>query len=151
MWACTFTQDAMTWQLGDQQHCSERGNLSDEEVLARAKRTVKDAAFVGFYESLDTDFWRLKQNVFPNVRLASYIPFTFWFGTLLSIPRLRVTKFSHKLSATEISILEEHNKLDIALYEWARQRFKPELVLYSSYFNLMAAYSPAITFFAFVA
>jgi hypothetical protein len=31
------------------------------ELLARAQATIEAADFVGFYETMDTDFWRLKE------------------------------------------------------------------------------------------
>lgn len=143
-WACTFFHNSMTWQLGDQQHCNQRAELSDSEVLERAKRTIRQATFVGFYEALDTDFWQLKQEVFPNVRLPAYIPFAFWLGSLISLPRLRVTKFTQQLAASELEVLRRESHLDLALYEWARERFHPELVLYSTYREYLLAQGPAL-------
>ena len=57
-WGCTFLNNALAWQLGYQQHCEARqdSQLSDTEVVERAKDTLKAADFVGFYETLDVDF-----------------------------------------------------------------------------------------------
>mmetsp|Transcript_38724 Transcript_38724/g.82374 ORF Transcript_38724/g.82374 Transcript_38724/m.82374 type:complete len:375 (+) Transcript_38724:98-1222(+) len=143
-WACTFTHDAMTWQFGDQQHCSVRSNITADEVLANAKRTLLDADFVGFYETLDTDFWRLKRELFPRPNVAFYLPLLFRFRSLLSLPRLRVMRFSQSQSKEDLEVIREANQLDLALYEWARERFRPNLVLYESYSGFVEAYAPAL-------
>ncbi|CAE8615563.1 unnamed protein product [Polarella glacialis] len=117
-YSCTFTTNSMTWQLG---------------VLAKAKQALEEAAFVGFYEALNVDFWALKESIFPSVQLPRYIPAAFWLGTWLSLPRLRVLKFSARLSDDALDSIRQHLDLDLELYEWALKRFKPELVLYTSY------------------
>jgi len=118
---------------GDQQHCGERSKINEEEVLERAKVAIMEADFVGFYESLDSDFWRLKDAIFPHVKLPYYIPFAFWIGTWLSVPRLRVLKFSQYLSAKELEVIRAANKLDMELYKWAVRHYNPRLVLYANY------------------
>mmetsp|Transcript_60266 Transcript_60266/g.132486 ORF Transcript_60266/g.132486 Transcript_60266/m.132486 type:complete len:386 (+) Transcript_60266:160-1317(+) len=147
-WACTFTRDAMTWQLGDQQHCGVRSNISGEEVLGKAKEAIENADFVGFYESLDTDFWRLKDEIFPHVVLARYVPYAFWIGTMLSVPRLRVLKFSQRLTAEELEDISKANKLDLELYDWALKTYNPDLVLYPSYAKFVLAHVPALVVMA---
>lgn len=67
-WGCTFLNNALAWQLGYQQHCEARqdSQLSDTEVVERAKDTLKAADFVGFYETLDVDFPALRRDIFHD-------------------------------------------------------------------------------------
>ncbi|CAE8637082.1 unnamed protein product [Polarella glacialis] len=132
-YSCTFALNSMTWQLGGDQHCASRSAADANEVLARAKQALEEAAFVGFYETLDADFWALKENIFPGVQLPRYVPAAFWLGAWLSLPRLRVLKFSAGLSDDALDCIRQHLDLDLELYEWALKRFKPDLVLYTSY------------------
>ncbi|CAE8595848.1 unnamed protein product [Polarella glacialis] len=132
-YSCTFTLNSMTWQLGGDQHCASRSAADANEVLARAKQALEEAAFVGFYETLDADFWALKENIFPGVQLPRYVPAAFWLGAWLSLPRLRVLKFSAGLSDDALDCIRQHLDLDLELYEWPLKRFKPDLVLFTSY------------------
>ena len=128
----------MTWQLGDQQHHRRRdkhtvdaaGRVGGERALARAKEALLAAEFVGFYETLDDDFWTLWRDspIFSNVRhLSQLLPFAFWVGTLAGRPRLRVRKYTDQLSAADRDALQLHNDLDVRLFDWARARFRPTL------------------------
>ena len=134
-WICSFTHNSMAWQLGDQQHCRWRAQLTDAELLSRAKKTLETADLVGFYATLDQDFWHLWRHFFPTTHswLTSYVPFAFWIGTRLSIPRLQVLKYTSMTSQEDLSKIRGYNELDFALYEWAIERFRPGLRLYSGY------------------
>jgi len=141
LWACTMFQNSIVWQLGDQQHCGARNTrLTDEEVLTQAKKTILDAEFVGFYETLDVDFWHLKQTIFKDVSLPYFVPWAFWFGTQISKPRLTSLKYSSQLTASQLAIIKERAALDIKLWEWARARYRPDLVLYPDYTAWMHAH-----------
>lgn len=133
-WTCTMFQNSIAWQLGDQQHCEARNtSLSNGELLARAKQTIMDAEFVGFYETLQEDFWRLKQTFFRDVSVPFYIPLAFWFATVIASPRLVSLKYTSELSKPQMKVMMEQNALDIQLWEWARARYRPNLVLYPNY------------------
>lgn len=131
---CTFTHNSIVYQLGGHQHCPYR-RVDDAATLARAKQSLENAAFVGFYETLNDDFWALKRTLFPSVSLAYYIPFAFWITTWLALPRLRVLKYAANFTAAERAKIESYMLLDLELYEWAKDRFRPNLVLYPSYFS----------------
>lgn len=152
-YSCTFTLNAMTYQLGDHHHCAgamPKAPLSrihppeNSEVLARAKRTLEEADFVGFYETLPTDFWELREHFFLNVQLPYYVPFFFWIATYLALPRLRVLKFSAQMTQEELWDIRGKLQLDLELWEWALQRFKPDLVLYPSYRSFYLAQLPGV-------
>ncbi|CAE8620875.1 unnamed protein product [Polarella glacialis] len=129
----------MTYQLGDRQQCQLRSSDDGQAVLQRAKDTLEKAAFVGFYETLDEDFWGLKERIFPEVQVPYYIPFAFWVGAWLGLPRLRVLKYSANLSQEELDKISGFVNLDLQLYEWAKQGFKPGLTLHSSYASFFLA------------
>jgi len=139
-WGCSFTKNAMAWQLGDTQHCTMRMNLSNAEVLVRAKQSLRSAAFVGFYETLHDDFWRLKMEVLSEFSIPNYIPYAFWLGTLVGLPRLKVLRYSAHMAPGELKSLHELLSLDMDLYSWAREHFKPDLVLYQNYSAFFRAY-----------
>ena len=137
---CTFIQNAVTWQLGDQQNCLLRNStLTNTELLEKAKDSLQAADFVGFYETLDTDFWSLKQQLFPEVyhRAGSVVPLAFWFGTVLALPRIRVTKYAALWGESEVMKVRAVNHLDVKLFEWAWAKFRPGVKLYPSYTAFM--------------
>ncbi|CAE8676537.1 unnamed protein product, partial [Polarella glacialis] len=138
-YSCAFTWNSMTYQLGDRQQCQLRSTDDGQAVLQRAKEALEKAAFVGFYETLDEDFWELKERIFPEVKLPYYIPFAFWVGSWLGLPRLRVLKFSAHLSQKDLDRISGFVNLDLQLYEWAKQRFKPGLTLHRSYASFFLA------------
>ena len=139
-WLCSFGHNSMTWQLGDQQHCSQRAQLTDEEVLRRAKMSLEEAEFVGFYATLDRDFWHLWRHYFPNSHswLTSWVPLAFWVGTIASLPRLQVLKYTATTPTNDLLAIRARNQLDIALYDWAVARFRPGLTFYKGYDEWMS-------------
>ena len=81
---------------------------------------------MGFYATLDRDFWHVWRHYFPDTHswLTSYVPFAFWVGSRLSLPRLQVLKYTAMASEEDLQAIRARNKLDIALYEWALARFR---------------------------
>lgn len=78
--------------------------------------------------------------VLSDFSMPNYIPYAFWLGTVVSLPRLKVLKFSAQLQQDELQSLREMLSLDMDLYNWAREHFKPDLVLYPSYKAFFCAY-----------
>ena len=133
----------MTHQFGDAVVGRARNaSLSDAELLRRAKRALDAMAFVGFYEDLARDFWRLRQEIFADVVDVPYVhPFAFWLGAWLSTPRTRVRKFAARedRDSRAYQRMLAAQQLDYELYNYAVQRFKPTLRLYDSYFAFACA------------
>jgi len=154
-WCDTHMKNGMTWQLGYERWGGYRDRLFrsvihnnsmmrttrgepsvkevvEHELLTRAKQTVERAEFVGFYEALEDDFWRLKEQMFPGSPWFS--PFAFWWGAYMCLPRLRVKRYSsYQMNSIDLERLKRQNELDMQLYEWARKRYKPDLKVYDTY------------------
>ena len=109
-------------------------------MLQRAKQTLIAADFVGFYGTLDQDFWHLWRHYFPHTHdwLTAYVPLAFWLGSRLSLPRLEVLKYTATTPETDLAAIRERNQLDLALYAWAVARFRPSLRFYAGYREWMA-------------
>lgn len=130
-WGCTMANNMMAWQLGDQQHCVARTtNLSPLELMERAKQTLRNAAFVGFYETLDVDFGRLLRQHFPSRSAWDLLPLAYILGTWAARPRLMVAKYAAEVTQEELVLLRERLALDFALYDWARVEFGGPAPLY---------------------
>jgi hypothetical protein len=112
----------MTWQLGYQQHCAARklSNLADDEVVQRAKDTLQKADFVGFYETIDTDFAALRREIFHEkyIDVDPLLYHIFNVGAHFCKPRLRVKKHLAGQPEAFRSKLTGYLALDMEVYEW---------------------------------
>jgi len=115
--------------------------MTRDELLLRAKEAISSAEFLGFYETLPSDFWRLwtGTNLYDPESRAWALPALFYVGSLFSIPRLRTLKYTAALGAEEVGVLEKYNDLDMELWEWAVRTYRKDLVMYSSYSDFVAA------------
>jgi hypothetical protein len=123
-YGCTFLNNSMAWQLGHQQHCAARksANLADDEVVQRAKDTLQKADFVGFYETIDTDFSALRREIFHEkyIDLDPLMYHIFNIGTHFGQPRLQVKKHLAAQPEAFKAKLEGYLALDMEVYEWVR-------------------------------
>jgi hypothetical protein len=143
-WVRTNFHNSMTWQLGDTQVYTERDESlmeknTGDELLQRAMDAISSADFVGFYEDLPSDFlklWRKEGGhggwFAAEHRHWALVPL-FYILALISLPRLQTLKYMAGLSTDEIDTLQQHNDLDLKLYEWARENYGRKMVLYQSF------------------
>jgi len=134
----TFTENSMTWQLGNYLHEDHRDHsLSRTELLNRAKQALREMVYVAFFE----DMWRHQGNIMqPGKVFASgdlytlwVFPWLWWVWSLFAWPRSCVRKFGSLYSPEQLRMVEESNKLDRELYDWAVKEFDPRAKLYNSY------------------
>ena len=94
----TFTENSMTWQLGNYLHADHREHsLSRTELLNRAKQALREMVYVAFFE----DMWRHQGNIMqPGKVFASgdldtlwVFPWLWWVWSLFAWPRSCVRKF----------------------------------------------------------
>jgi hypothetical protein len=136
----TYLVNAQTWMLGDSLFADARNrSLSDDELLARAKRALDEMAFVGFYDDLAADFLGLWRTVFRNVDIPPLFPWLFWLGAFVARPRVEVRKFTQRarsFDARFVPFIERAVSLDQQLYDYAVARFKcGRLPMYDGYFE----------------
>ena len=106
-------QNLMTWQLGGPSWgMGYRTELNDSEVLRRAKLALDNMDFIGFYESLHSDFLGLWWHIFPHSSVPWIYPIAFYVGTLMGFPRLRVLKYSAHVTPEQLETLRQRNLLD---------------------------------------
>ena len=130
--AISFTYNAMVYQYGDQLHIDYR-SLSGEEALERAKRELDKMDFVGFYENLGPDFWHIHKTIFGDTIVPDVYPWAFYLGCIIGSPRFRVAKYTKLVDEKTMERVREVNRLDLELYEYARQKFHQDYSLYNNY------------------
>jgi len=132
----SYTYNGLTYQLGDQMHFLSR-NSTPEQALARAKANLERMEFVGFYENLAHDFWKLKTSVFKDVSVPFVFPWAYWLGTVVGYPRMRVLKYQHQMDSQMLKQLDNITNLDMEIYNWARKRFHQDYNLYPTFTDFL--------------
>jgi hypothetical protein len=138
-WVETHLHNSMTWQLGHAMDYERRYHLESpnmrEELLNRAKDTIRTSEFIGFYETLPSSFYRLwrHSDLYVPIRRSWILPPLFYMISLFSLPRLRTLKYSARLTEEEWRVLAEWNDLDLELWDWAVNEYRGDMVLYHSY------------------
>lgn len=93
----TYLVNSQTWMLGDTLFADARNrSLSDDELLARAKRALDEMAFVGFYDDLAADFLGLWRTVFRHVDIPLFFP---WLFCSAPMSRVRASRCASLRSA----------------------------------------------------
>lgn len=116
-----FFENSAAWQLGD--HLNPRlrtNNLTDAELLRRAKCTLLQMDFVAFFEDLGTDVELLRAamvNSHPEW-LNRVIYHMGWLFRRLAWP---ANKWSSRITPAERALVERWNVLDVELYDFARR------------------------------
>jgi hypothetical protein len=103
----------MTWQIGFHADITKR-NLSEQEVLSRAKKNLSNFYFVGIYEQITKDYNAIvkKLNMSPEI-----------------LPQMKITKYRKQvsdLSHDNNRLILERNQLDYDLYEFLKNKLKKE-------------------------
>jgi hypothetical protein len=128
--------NAMTWQLGGPSYGPQyRDSVDPEAVLQRAKRAIDEMAFVGFYETMLEDFWRLWSTVFSDSSVPGIYPWAYMIGTLISAPRRTVARLSAQVDPHILQQLRELNQMDMELYEYAMGKAGKSIELFDSYWE----------------
>ena len=106
-------------------------------------------------------FWSLEADIAFNLYITTFVAYDasiarnldpllyhiFSIGAHFSKPRLRVQKYLAAVPESEEmkARLERHLALDMEVYEWAKETYKPSLVLSSSWSEYML-YNPLFMF-----
>jgi hypothetical protein len=126
--------------------------VDDAALLRRAKQTLDQCEFVGFYEHLAYDFGRLRDTLLRNVYIPFHFPWLFWLGALIATPRTLVRKFAERESSATLTRVRRLVALDQQLFDYAVAKHRPSLRLYNSYAEFALAYAPhAIVALALIA
>jgi hypothetical protein len=136
-WIQTFFNNSMTKQLGGSWNNDYEKNLALDlnTVLDMAKSNLNNMVFVGFFEFLGDDFDKLHDKVFSHVTSPYVYRWFFNLGTFFTKYRLRVKRYSSKLSSDELNLLKSFCEYDLKLYEWALKKYHPDEKLYDSMFD----------------
>ena len=145
----SFVHNGMTWQYGAQMHINYR-NISDKEVLERAKREIDRMDFVGFYENLGPDFWELRKIIFPDTEVPLVYPLAFYLGCIIGSPRFRVSKYSKLVDDETLNLVFKHVNLDMELYQYAMDKFNKNYRFYDNYMQYAMHNLFTILFVTFV-
>jgi len=89
--------------------------------------------YVGFFEDMHKHAYRIQEEVFTNVEVPWIFPFIWWILSFVAAPKFCVKKYSSLYTKEQLQMLEQRNRLDMELYNWAREQFDPNLRLYDSY------------------
>ena len=136
----TFMDNEMTYQLGNIMYAFQR-NVKPEVAVERGKKFLDAMDFIGFYEDWNTDFHRLKKEIFHDLDrdgttwLQWFRQEIFYIGTIVSRNRMRTFKYSGAVYGESRKLMEEATKYDMEIYKYARRKMgrSEDGGLYKSY------------------
>eukprot|EP00049_Salpingoeca_infusionum_P004554 m.80889 g.80889 ORF g.80889 m.80889 type:complete len:393 (-) comp12618_c0_seq2:6204-7382(-) len=122
-WVASLVNNGMTWQFAHTLYAPQRteAGLSNEQALHSAKAFLtNNVTFVGFYETIGSDFYTIKRKVFDNQITDNALLERLWdMGCFFGFLRLRVRKYSARLTVEEQQLINDLTKQDQELYQYA--------------------------------
>merc|ERR1712129_120361 len=131
----SYVNNSMTYQFANHRDVEYRhGNLSDNELLSLAKEHLRSCDYVAFYETMFSDFYRMRYELFGNsLNVDAFTYYIYEIGILFAWFRMRTMKYSNALSVDELRNVENMNDLDMQLWDWALQEFDKDFIMFDSY------------------
>merc|ERR1712187_585900 len=136
----SYINNSMTHQFANYRDVEYRDTaLSDDALLALTKKNLRECDYVAFYETMFTDFYRMRYKLFGNnLKVDWFTYYIYEVGILFAWFRMRTKKYSNALSADELRYVENVNHLDMQLWEWALDEFDKDFIRFESYIQAMA-------------
>ena len=123
----SFMDNEMAYQLGNIMEAFKR-DVKPKVALERGKNFLDMMDFIGFYEDWNTDFHRLKHDIFHdldsegNTWIKWFRQEIFFLGTFAARNRMRTLKYSGGVHGETRTLMEEATKFDMEIYKYARRK-----------------------------